>query len=95
VWHETAALEIVFSRLLPPGGDVIEINGRVKLVDNARESVKHGVIQGIRSTDTPEGRISSRLKYLPLSIYRTRFCWVTSCFPVFPEPKNRSETDPT
>ena len=89
VWHETAALEIVFFRLLPPGGDVIEINGRVKLVDNARESVKHGVIQGIRSTDTPQGRISSRLKYLPsFHLYPDPFLLGYKLFfPVFPEPE--------
>ena len=89
LWHETAALEIVFSRILPPGGGVIEISGRVKLVDNARESVKNGVIQGIRSTDTPEGRISSRLKYLPsLHLYPDPFLLGYKLFfPVFPEPE--------
>jgi hypothetical protein len=89
LWHETAALEIIFSRLLPPGGGAIEISGRVKLVDNARESVKHGVIQGIRSTDTPEGRISSRLKYLPsLHLYPDPFLLGYKLFfPVFPEPE--------
>src|SRR5580765_5305732 len=89
MWHETAALEIVFSRLLPPGGDVIEINGRVRLIDNARESVKHGVIEGIRSTDTPQGRISSRLKYLPsLHLYPDPFLLgYKMLFPVFPEPE--------
>jgi len=87
--HETAALEIVFSRLLPPGGRAIEISGRVKQVDNARESVKNGVIQGIRGTDTPEGRISSRLKYLPsLHLYPDPFLLgYKLLFPVFPEPE--------
>jgi hypothetical protein len=89
LWHETAALEIVFSRLLPPRGGAIEINGRVRLVDNARESVKNGIIQGIRSTDTPEGRISSRLKYLPsLHLYPDPFLLGYKLFfPVFPEPE--------
>jgi hypothetical protein len=89
LWHETAALEIVFSRLLPPGSGAIEISGRVKLIDNAREGVKHGVILGIRSTDTPEGRISSRLKYLPsLHLYPDPFLLgYKLLFPVFPEPE--------
>jgi hypothetical protein len=89
LWHETAALEIVFFRLLPPGGGAIEISGRVKLVDSARESVKHGVIRGIRSTDTPEGRISSRLKYLPsFHLYPDPFLLGYKLFfPVFPEPE--------
>jgi LssY C-terminus len=89
LWHETATLEIVFSRLLPSGRSPIEISGRVKLVDNARERVKNGVIQGIRSTDTPEGRISSRLKYLPsLHLYPDPFLLGYKLFfPVFPEPE--------
>lgn len=89
LWHETAALEIVFFRLLQPGGGPIEISGRVKLIDNARERVKNGVIQGIRSTDTPQGRISSRLKYLPsLHLYPDPFLLGYKLFfPVFPEPE--------
>jgi hypothetical protein len=87
--HETAALEIAFIRIVPPGANPIEINGRVRLVDNARENVKEGVIRGIRSTNTPQGRISSRLKYLPsLHLYPDPFLLAFKMlFPIFPEPE--------
>src|SRR5271169_5264976 len=58
-------------------------------VENAREQVSKGVIQGIRSSDTPEGRINSRLIHLPtynpysdlgLIVYK-------ATFPIFPEPE--------
>ena len=59
-------------------------------VENAREQVtSKGMIQGIRSSDTPEGRISSRLRHLPtwnpysdmgLIVYK-------ATFPIFPEPE--------
>lgn len=89
LWHETAALEISFLRLLPDGADPIEINGRVMLVDNARETVKDGVIRGIRSTDTPQGTISSRLKHLPsLHLYPDPYLLgFKMLFPIFPEPE--------
>jgi len=87
--HETAALEIAFIRIVPPGANPIEIKGRVRLVDNAREDVKRGVIHGIRSTNTPQGRISSRLKYLPsLHLYPDPFLLgFKMLFPIFPEPE--------
>jgi hypothetical protein len=89
LWHETAALEIAFLRLLPAGADPIEINGRLKLVDNAREIVRNGVIRGIRSTDTPQGMISSRLKYLPsIHLYPDPYLLgYKLLFPIFPEPE--------
>ena len=40
------------------------MQSRVVEVDNARENVKKGVIQGVLGTQTPQGRITSRLKYL-------------------------------
>jgi LssY C-terminus len=87
--YETAALEIAFTRIVPPGAHPIEINGRVRLIDNGREEVKAGVIRGIRSTDTPQGRISSRLKYLPsLHLYPDPFLLgFKMLFPIFPEPE--------
>lgn len=89
LWHETAALEIAFTRFLPPGGNPIEINGRVKLIDNARETVKKGVIKGIRSSDTPQGRITSRIKDLPsVHLYPDPFLLgYKMLFPIFPEPE--------
>jgi hypothetical protein len=87
--RETASLEIEFSRIVPHQGSPIDINGRVDEVDNARENVKNGVIRGIRSTETPQGEISSRLKYLPsLHLYPDPFLLgFKLLFPVFPEPE--------
>jgi hypothetical protein len=87
--YETAALEIAFTRIVPPGTHPVEINGRVRRIDNGRENVKAGVIRGIRSTDTPQGRISSRLKYLPsLHLYPDPFLLgFKMLFPIFPEPE--------
>ena len=87
--HETASLEIGFSRILPSEGTPIEIKGRVKLVDNARETVRNGVIRGIRSTDTPQGMISSRLKYLPsVHLYPDPYLLgYKMLFPIFPDPE--------
>ena len=87
--HERASIDLDFDRLVPEGDNAINISARVVEIDNARESVKNGVIHGIRATDTPQGRITSRLAHLPtwnpysslaLIAYRT-------AFPVFPEPE--------
>jgi len=87
--HETSALQIQFLRILLPDRDPIEISAHVKQVDNGRDLVKKGVIRGIRSTDTPQGRISSRLKYLPsLHLYPDPFLLAFKMlFPIFPEPE--------
>jgi LssY C-terminus len=89
IMHERAALEIEFFRIFPTGQQPVEIQARVKLIDNARESVKNGVIRGIRSTETPQGRITSRLKYLPsLHLYPDPFLLgYKMLFPIFPEPE--------
>jgi hypothetical protein len=87
--HETAALEVDFDDLVTKDGREIEMSSRVEEIDNARETVKNGVIRGVNATDTPQGRITSRLKHLPtwnpysdltLLAYR-------AAFPVFPEPE--------
>ena len=63
--HETAALELEFNRATArPGVDVV-LTARVEEVENAREQVRKGVIQGIRSSDTFQGSINSRLIHLP------------------------------
>jgi hypothetical protein len=87
LWHETATLEIEFDRLLPVDRPPVELHGRVRQIDNAREQVKKGVIHGIRATDTLQGTISSRLKYLPsLHLYPDPFLLgYKMLFPVFPE----------
>ena len=89
VLHETAKLEIEFNRIVLPTGEALPIYALVESVDNAREAVKNGMIHGIRSTETPQGEISSRLKYLPsLHLYPDPFLLSFKLlFPVFPEPE--------
>ena len=87
--HETAALHLEFYRAIPPNGQPMAVSATVLEVENAREQVTKGVIQGIRSSDTPQGRINSRLGHLPtwnpysdmgLIVYK-------ATFPIFPEPE--------
>jgi hypothetical protein len=86
--HETAALRLDFTRLAA-GDSIVSVKTRLMEVYDARENVNNGVIQGIRGTDTPQGRINSRLKHLPtwnpysdsvLIVYKLTF-------PIFPEPE--------
>ncbi len=88
--HETASLQIEFDRILPENSDPIEMNSRVLEVENAREKVKDGVIHGIRGTNSPEDRLSSRLEYLVMK-YPEHSLWMFSAyrviFPNFPEPE--------
>lgn len=85
--HDTAKLEIQFDKLATSGG-ILMIASQVVEVDNARETVRQGIIHGIRSTDIPQGRITSGLIHLPtfnpygdvgLIVYRT--------FSRLPEPE--------
>jgi len=87
LWHETAAIDLDFDRIALADGSVINIHGRVQEIDNAREQVKKGVIRGIRATDTLQGTISSRLKYMPsIHLYPDPFLLgYKMLFPVFPE----------
>jgi hypothetical protein len=87
--HETAAIDLEFDQVLPDGTPPTDIHARVLEVGNARESVKKGVIHGIRATDTPQGRISSRLKHLPAwNPYSDMYLIVfKAAFPIFPEPE--------
>jgi hypothetical protein len=87
--HETAALELDFNRAVLGPESSVEIAARVEEVENARENVKNGVIHGVTSSDTFQGRINSRLIHLPtlnpysdlgLIIYK-------ATFPIFPEPE--------
>lgn len=89
IYHETAALNIQFDRAVPAPGSAVPITASVMEVENAREQVNKGVIQGVRSSDTPQGRINSRLRHLPtwnpysdlgLIAYK-------ATFPIFPEPE--------
>src|ERR1700759_71318 len=62
--HDIAKLEIRFEQIATADG-VLAISSEVVEIDNARETVRHGIIRGVRSTDTPQGRITSGLIHLP------------------------------
>jgi len=87
--HETAALELEFTRAIAGPDDVIALTARVEEVENAREQVHNGVIQGIRSSDTFQGSINSRLIHLPTwNPYSDPFLIAyKATFPIFPEPE--------
>src|SRR5271157_2305469 len=87
--HETAALELEFNRAVLGPDAIVQMTARVEEVENAREQVKNGVIRGVMSSDTFQGRINSRLIHLPtwnpysdlgLIVYK-------ATFPIFPEPE--------
>jgi hypothetical protein len=87
--HETASLELEFTRATVRSGVDIALAARVEEVENAREAVHKGVIKGIRSSDTFQGTVNSRLIHLPtwnpysdsvLIVYK-------AVFPIFPEPE--------
>jgi LssY C-terminus len=90
IHHETAALNITFDHAAVAGDPAVSITATVMEIENARERVNDkGTIEGIRSSDTPQGRINSRLKHLPtynpysdlgLIVYK-------ATFPIFPEPE--------
>jgi hypothetical protein len=63
--HDTAYVEIHIDNLVTTAGQVLPLAAEVVEVDNAREVVRHGVIRGIRATNTPLGRITSRLIHMP------------------------------
>jgi hypothetical protein len=87
--HETAALELEFTQATLEDGSKIQLSAQVEEVENAREQMKNGAIQGVLSSDTFQGRINSRLIHMPtlnpysdlgLIIYK-------ATFPIFPEPE--------
>ena len=87
--HETASIHVEFRSLQLNDGGGIAISAHLLEIDNAREKVKDGIIRGVNATDTPQGRITNRLKHLPtwnpysdltVLAYRT-------AFPTFPEPE--------
>ncbi len=86
--HETAALELEFNYAAAPGIS-FDLPARVEEVENAREQVHNGVIQGIRSSNTFQGSINSRLIHLPTwNPYSDPFLIAYKVtFPIFPEPE--------
>ena len=87
--HEAASLELDFNRLIFPLSESLFIRTKVLEVDNARETVKQGVIHGVRLSSVPQGLISSRLIHLPsLNPYSDLALLIfKTTFPVFPDPE--------
>ena len=87
--HETAALELEFNRAIVSDGSIVKMSAEVEEVENAREQVKNGVIRGVLSSDTFQGRINSRLIHMPtLNPYSDLGLIVyKATFPIFPEPE--------
>ena len=86
--HDSAKLEIQFNRIITANGSVLPIASEVVEIDNARESVRHGVIHGIRPTNTPQGRITSGLIHLPtINPYGDVGLIVYRALSVLPEPE--------
>jgi len=86
--HDTASVEIQFDRIVTASGTVIPIASQVVEVDNAREAVRNGVIRGIRATNTPQGRITSRLIHMPtFNPYTDMGLIVYRALTVLPEPE--------
>ena len=86
--HDTASLEIQFDRIVTSDGSILPISAQVVEVDNARETAHHGVIRGIRATDTPQGRITSGLIHMPTyNPYGDLGLIVYRAFSVLPEPE--------
>ncbi len=86
--HETATLQLEFTEAKLQGTNV-PISATVSEVENAREEVKRGVIEGVISSNTPQGRITSRYKYLPTWDPYTDLGLIAfkATFPIFPEPE--------
>jgi hypothetical protein len=89
VRHETAALKITFQQIAVTRDQSMPMVASIAAIDNAREQVSNGVVHGIRSTNTLQGTITSRLKYLPaLNPYPDLgLLLFKATFPIFPEPE--------
>ncbi len=86
--HDTASLEIQFNRLVTSYGEILPISAQVVEIENAREIARKGVIHGIRSTDTPQGRITSGLIHLPTyNPYGDMTLVIYRAFSILPEPE--------
>lgn len=87
--HETAALEIEFDWISPEGAKSIEMHTRVLDVDDARESVKNGMIHGVRQTDSPQNRYLFAIGHA--AALTPHSFWIPAVseglFPIAPEPE--------
>ena len=87
--HTRASVEISFDTLVTSSGQILSMAAQVAEVDNARETVSsNGVIRGVISTNTPQGRITSRLIHLPTyNPYSDVGLLVYRAVTVLPEPE--------
>jgi LssY C-terminus len=86
--HDSATVEIRFTQLVTTAGDVLPIAADIVEIDNARETTRHGIIRGIRATNTPQGRITSGLIHLPtFNPYTDVGLIVYRALTVLPEPE--------
>jgi hypothetical protein len=85
--HSTATVQLSFDTLVTSSGDVLPMHALVAEIDNARETVSNnGVIHGVNATNTPQGRITSRLGHLPTyNPYSDMGLIVYRAFTVLPE----------
>jgi hypothetical protein len=71
VRHETAALTVDFDSIKLPDGTTLEAHTRLDAVENSRETVKNGTVQGVRATGTigysAESKIQSVAALDPVS----------------------------
>jgi hypothetical protein len=88
--HETAGLNLEFTRITPPDGETISISTQVADVDNSRERVtRDGRIQGVRSTGSLCYRISGYIRTaLQWEIHAELAEWaIRSLLMELPEPE--------
>jgi hypothetical protein len=86
--RESASLEVRFTRIVTASGDILHFAADVVEIDNARESLRHGVIHGIRATNSPQGRLTTGLLHLPtFNPYAAIGLVAYRAFTVLPEPE--------
>jgi LssY C-terminus len=90
VRHETAGLDLEFTRLAPRDESAMPISARVTEVDNSRERVtQDGSIQGVRSTGSLSYRVSGYIRAaLQWEVHAVLADWVIRSFVMeLPEPE--------
>ncbi|MEO7144909.1 MAG: LssY C-terminal domain-containing protein [Bryobacteraceae bacterium] len=90
IWHETAGIDLEFTRIALPGGIAQPISAKVADVDNARETVtREGEIREVRTTSTLCYRFSGYIRTLVLwNVHAELAEWlVKSLIVQVPEPE--------
>jgi LssY C-terminus len=90
VLHETASLDLDFSRATPPDGAPLAISTRLLRVDNSRERVAaDGRIEGVRTTSSLSYRVSGYVQMLVgLDLHAEAAEWLIKALVIqLPEPE--------